>query len=50
MLGAELLGVYQVALSVFIVLTTIVASGMPIIVSKLTANIMQTRKMSRKEV
>lgn len=37
MLGAELLGVYQVALSIFMVLTTIVASGMPIIVSKLTA-------------
>ncbi len=36
-LGAEALGIYQISLSVFMVLITIVASGMPIIVSKLTA-------------
>lgn len=36
-LGAELLGVYQVALSFFFVLLTATTSGIPLIVSKLTA-------------
>ncbi len=36
-LGAEALGLYQVSLSVFMVLLTVVASGMPLIISKLTA-------------
>lgn len=36
-LGAEALGLYQVSLSVFMVLLTIVASGMPVVISKLTA-------------
>jgi stage V sporulation protein B len=37
MLGAEALGIYQVSLSVFMVLITIVASGIPLVVSKITA-------------
>lgn len=36
-LGAEALGLYQVSLSVFMVLLTIVSSGMPVVISKLTA-------------
>ena len=36
-LGPEALGLYQVALSVFSVLLTVVASGMPVVISKLTA-------------
>ena len=36
-LGAELLGVYQVATSVFMVLLVLVSSGLPLAVSKLTA-------------
>lgn len=36
-LGAEALGLYQVSISVFMVLLTIVASGMPVVISKLTA-------------
>lgn len=36
-LGAEMLGVYQVAFSVFMVLIVIVASGLPLTVSKQTA-------------
>lgn len=37
MLGAEMLGLYQVSLSVFMVLLTIVASGLPLVISKLSA-------------
>lgn len=37
MLGPEALGIYQVSLSILIVLLTIVASGIPIVVSKITA-------------
>lgn len=37
MLGPEALGIYQVSLSVFMVLITIVASGIPLVVSKITA-------------
>lgn len=36
-LGAAMLGVYQVALSFFFVLLTATTSGIPLIVSKLTA-------------
>lgn len=36
-LGAELLGVYQIASSVFMVLVLLVASGLPLTVSKKTA-------------
>ena len=36
-LGAEMLGVYQVAFSVFMVLVVLVSSGLPLAVSKLTA-------------
>lgn len=36
-LGAELLGVYQVAMSVFMVLVVLVSSGLPLAVSKFTA-------------
>lgn len=36
-LGAEALGVYQVAISLFMVLATIVSSGLPVVISKLTA-------------
>lgn len=39
MLGPEALGVYQISLSVFFVLLTIVASGMPLVVSKITAKL-----------
>ncbi len=35
--GAEILGVYQIAFSVFGVLETFVASGLPLVVSKLTS-------------
>ena len=37
MLGPEALGIYQVSISVFMVLLTIVASGLPLVVSKITA-------------
>lgn len=36
-LGTEEFGIYQVSLSVFMVLLTIVASGLPLIISKLSA-------------
>lgn len=36
-IGAEALGLYQVAFSVFIVLLTIVSSGLPFIISRITA-------------
>lgn len=36
--GAEALGLYQVAFSVFMVLLTVVSSGLPFVVSRLTAN------------
>lgn len=37
-IGAEALGVYQVALSVFMVLLTVVSSGLTLIVSRMTAS------------
>lgn len=42
-LGAEMLGVYQVAFSVFMVLVVIVSSGIPLAVSKLTASYRVTK-------
>ncbi|MCL2370537.1 MAG: oligosaccharide flippase family protein [Firmicutes bacterium] len=36
-LGAELLGIYQVGVSVFFVLLAVTASGIPLVVSKMTA-------------
>lgn len=35
--GAEALGLYQVAFSVFMVLLTVVSSGLPFVISRLTA-------------
>lgn len=37
MLGAEALGLYQVSLSVFMVILTIITSGLPLVISKLSA-------------
>lgn len=39
MLGPEALGIYQISISVFFVLLTFVASGMPLVVSKITARL-----------
>lgn len=36
-LGAEMLGIYQIAISVFMVLVVLVSSGLPLAVSKFTA-------------
>ncbi len=36
-LGTEMLGLYQVSLSVFMVLLTIITSGLPLVISKLSA-------------
>ena len=36
-IGAESLGLYQIAFSVFIVLLTVVSSGLPLTISKLSA-------------
>ncbi|MBR4407510.1 MAG: oligosaccharide flippase family protein [Clostridia bacterium] len=38
-IGAEALGIYQVAFSILMVLITFVASGMPLIISKLSASL-----------
>ena len=38
-LGAEALGLYQVSMSVFMVLNTVVASGLPLVISKLSAGL-----------
>ena len=38
-IGAEALGVFQVALSIFTVLLTFVASGLPLIISKLSSSL-----------
>ena len=46
MLGAEALGLYQVSLSVFMVLLTIVASGLPVIISKLSAKYYSKKDIS----
>lgn len=36
-IGAESLGIYQISFSIFMVLLTLIASGLPLIVSRLTA-------------
>jgi len=43
-LGAEMLGVYQIALSFFMVFLTIVASGLPLVVSKEVAKAVERGK------
>ena len=50
-IGAEALGQYQVSFSVFMVLLTIVSSGLPFIVSRLTAQYRTTNdKVSEKKM
>jgi len=51
-LGAESLGIYQVALSVFGVLCTLIASGLPVILSRevAKANALGDKKMSASNV
>lgn len=39
LLGAEALGLYQVSMSVFMVLLTIVSSGLPLVISKMSAGL-----------
>ena len=46
--GAEGLGIYQVAFSVFMVLLTIISSGLPLIISRLTAGY-NAKKEGKKE-
>lgn len=43
-LGAELLGIYQIAFSFFMVFMTIIASGLPLIISKEVAAILTKNK------
>lgn len=38
-LGAEAIGLYQVSMSIFMVLLTIVSSGLPLVISKLSASL-----------
>ena len=45
-LGAEMLGVYQVAFSIFLVLVVIVASGLPLTISKQTAKYQVSKNQS----
>lgn len=47
-IGAEALGIYQVALSVFMVLLTVVSSGLTLIISRMTASyrVSQDKKAS----
>lgn len=47
-LGAESLGIYQISFSIFMVLLTIIASGLPLIVSRMTAKF-NTQKNKQKE-
>ena len=46
-LGAESLGIYQISFSIFMVLLTIIASGLPLIVSRMTAKF-NTQKNKQK--
>ena len=43
-IGAENLGVYQIALSVFFMLTTVTASGLPLTISRKTAELYSLKK------
>lgn len=47
-LGAESLGIYQISFSIFMVLLTVIASGLPLIVSRMTAKF-NTQKDKQKE-
>lgn len=47
-IGAEALGIYQVALSVFMVLLTVVSSGLTLIISRMTASYRVSNK--KKEI
>ncbi|MBQ7579573.1 MAG: oligosaccharide flippase family protein [Clostridia bacterium] len=46
-LGAELLGSYQVAMSVFGVILTLIASGLPTIISRKVANLRSENQLKR---
>lgn len=46
--GAEALGIYQVAFSVFMVLLTIISSGLPLIISRMSATFL-ANKENKKE-
>lgn len=48
MVGAEALGIYQVAFSVFMVLMTIISSGLPLVISRMSATFL-ANKENRKE-
>ena len=37
-IGAEAIGIYQVAFSVFMIFVTVVSSGLPLIISRMTAS------------
>ena len=43
-LGAEMLGVYQIAMSFFMVFLTIIASGLPLVISKEVAKAVERKK------
>ena len=45
---AESLGIYQISFSIFMVLLTVIASGLPLIVSRMTAKF-NTQKDKQKE-
>lgn len=47
-IGAEALGIYQVAVSVFMVLLTVVASGLPMIISKISSSL-HSQKRAKEE-
>ena len=48
-IGSEALGIYQIAFSIFIVFVTIVGSGLPLTLSKLTAKYrLEKRRKKRK--
>ena len=45
--GAEGVGLYQVAFSVFMVLLTVISSGMPLIISRLSSSYMSIREYGK---
>ncbi|MEG1948535.1 MAG: oligosaccharide flippase family protein, partial [Clostridia bacterium] len=50
-IGAEQLGIYQISLSIFVVLATAVSSGLPLVISRLTAKYIATNdKQSQKRM
>ena len=49
MIGAEALGVYQVAFSIFMVLLTLVTSGLPLIISRNTAKFISLNQKSKEK-